>query len=378
MKTILITGVSSGLGRAIAQEALARGHRVVGTVRQERQRREFEEAAPGRSIGRILDLAETAEIAPLVSSVEDECGGIDTLVNNAGYGLRGVVEELDLDALRRQFEVNVFAQVAMMQAVLPGMRRRRAGHIVNMASMGGMVAFPALGAYHATKFAMMGINDSLAQEVSPLGIRVTAVLPGLYDTDWRGRSQAHAERRFTDYDALLARDQDLAWGDPAALGQVVLDAIEIETPPQHLLVGPSALAIVRGRLSEWGKGQLRDTLQPIRKQGGDHARPVRTPDRDHGVTSRRKTSTDGRGGPDQAGGRNGGGSHSGGAGREPRRDGMDRYGRTRPRRCPSELNGVAICPGNSPSLSAARCPFGRQASCPTRNSVLRRSRSQKP
>ncbi len=128
MKTVLITGVSSGLGRAVADAALARGHRVVGTLRDEATRQAFEQLAPGRAFGRLLDVTDTAAIAPLVGAVEAEHGSVDVLVNNAGYGHRGVLEEVTLADLRRQFEVNVFAPVALIQAVLPGMRARGAGH----------------------------------------------------------------------------------------------------------------------------------------------------------------------------------------------------------------------------------------------------------
>lgn len=251
MKTILITGVSSGLGRAIATEALARGHRVIGTVRHRDQAESFDSVAPERSFGRILDVADGASIVPFVRAVEGDFGTPDVLVNNAGYGLRGVVEELDPDALRHQLEVNLIGPVALIQAVLPGMRARRSGHIVNMASMGSVVAFPTLAAYHASKFALLGLGDALAQEIAQFGIRVTAILPGVYRSDWGGRSQAQANHGIADYDALLAQRPDLPWGDPAALGRVVVDAIACVDPPRHLLVGPTALAAVRTRLAEW-------------------------------------------------------------------------------------------------------------------------------
>ena len=235
---------------------MARGHRVVGTLRDDAQGEAFEALAPGRAFARLLDVTHVGEMAPLVEAIEAEVGPIDVLVNNAGYGLRGMVEELDLAALRRQFEVNVFAPVALAQAVLPAMRRRRAGLIVNMVSMGGIVTFPGLGAYHGSKFALLGLNDALAQEVGPLGIAVMAVLPGVYRSDWTGRSQAHATTQIEDYaplhDAQARTSAAIPWGDPAALGRAVLDAIEIETPPAHLLVGPVALRNVRQRLTEWG------------------------------------------------------------------------------------------------------------------------------
>ena len=268
-KIILITGVSSGLGRAIAEVALARGHQVVGTLRDEGQRRAFEAAAPGRSIGRLLDVTDTAAIAPLVGAVEAEVGPIDVLVNNAGYGLQGVVEELELDALRRQFEVNVFAPVALIQAVLPGMRARRRGHIVNMSSMGGVVTFPGLGAYHGSKFALLGVSDTLAQEVEEFGIHVTAVLPGVFRSDWGGRSQSRASRSIADYDALLdlGRTGTFNWGDPAALGAVVVDTIAMDAPPKHLLVGPTAVDRIRAHLA--GFSAEIDRWEALSHAGGE-------------------------------------------------------------------------------------------------------------
>lgn len=250
-KTILITGVSSGLGRAIAETALARGHKVVGTLRDEAQRQAFEQILPGRSIGRLLDVTDTSTIVPLVHAAETEHGPLDVLINNAGYGLRGVVEEIAIDDLRRQFEVNVFAPAALIQAVLPGMRSRRRGHIVNMSSMGGVVTFPGLGAYNSSKFAILGLGDALAQEVAPLGIHVTTVQPGVFRSDWGSRSLSEAKHVIADYDWVFdpAQKPDLKWGDPAALASVVMEAIAADNPPLHLLVGPTAIRLVRARLA---------------------------------------------------------------------------------------------------------------------------------
>ena len=269
MKTILITGVSSGLGRAIAEAALARGHRVVGTLREETARQGFEQLAPGLAVGRLLDVTNTAAIRPLVGAVETEHGPIDVLVNNAGYGHEGVLEEVGLDDLRRQFEVNVFAPVAMIQAVLPGMRARGRGHILNISSMGGTVTFPGLGAYHGSKFALQGLGDTLAQEVAPFGIRVTSVQPGLYRSDWGGRSLSRSTRVNPGYDWVFdpARRSGLAWGDPAALGRVVAEAIDTEDPPLHLLVGPTALKLVRQKLSALS-AEI-DRWEPLSTAGGE-------------------------------------------------------------------------------------------------------------
>lgn len=250
-KTILITGVSSGLGRAMAEAALARGHLVVGTLRDETARRTFEGSAPGRSIGRLLDVTDTGAIAPLVKSLEAEHGPIDVLINNAGYGHEGALEEIALEDLRRQFEVNVFAPVALIQAVLPGMRSRRRGHILNISSMGGVVTYPGLGAYHGSKFALLGIGDMLAKEVAPLGVHVTTVQPGFFRSDWGGRSLSRSERKVADYDWIFDTTQrvDFRWGDPAALAEVVMEVVATDVPPLRLLVGPTAIRLVREKLS---------------------------------------------------------------------------------------------------------------------------------
>ena len=249
-KTILITGVSSGLGRAMAKAALERGHTVVGTLRQDADLKEFEGLAPGRAHGRILELTNTAAIAPVVKSVEAEVGPIDVLINNAGFGLLGTVEELSLEQVRREFEVNVFSHLAVIQAVLPGMRARRAGHILNMASMGGVITFPNVGAYHGSKFAVLGFTDALAQEVKPVGIHVTSILPGLFDTDWAGRSLEKTESRIVDYAWIAKRGKPAMTGHPAALADAVMQVIEAKDPPLRFLVGPVALKLVRDKLRE--------------------------------------------------------------------------------------------------------------------------------
>lgn len=175
-KTFLITGVSSGFGRALAEAALSDGHTVVGTVRNENDKQKFEALGEGVHAV-ILDVTDFGAIAPAVADVERTIGAIGVLVNNAGYGHEGILEESSIDDLRRQFEVNVFGAVAMIQAVLPFMRKRRAGHILNVTSMGGFITMPGLGYYHGSKFALEGISETLGKEVNDLGIKVTAVEP---------------------------------------------------------------------------------------------------------------------------------------------------------------------------------------------------------
>lgn len=251
-KTILITGASTGFGRALAEAALADGHKVVGTLRNDAARAEFDRLAPGRSFGRLLDVTDTQAIAPMVAGIERDIGPVDVLMNNAGYGHEGIVEESSLEDLKRQFDVNVFGAIAMIQAVLPFMRKRRAGHIINITSMGGTVTFPGISFYHGSKFALEGLSESLGKEVKDLGIAVTAVAPGGFRTDWAGRSMVRAERKISDYDAVFdpvrKRRQDNSGkqvGDPKKAARAMLDLIATKNPPAHLLLGSDALRFVR-------------------------------------------------------------------------------------------------------------------------------------
>lgn len=176
-KTLLITGASSGFGQALAREALDAGHRVVGTVRSEEARSALEAVAPGQAFGRLLDVTDLAAIEPTVAAIERDIGPLDVLVNSAGYGHEGILEESPLAEMRRQFEVNLFGAVAMIQAVLPYMRRRRRGHILNITSMGGYITMPGIAYYCGSKFALEGLSEALGKEVASLGIAVTAVAP---------------------------------------------------------------------------------------------------------------------------------------------------------------------------------------------------------
>lgn len=255
-KILLITGVSSGFGRALAQEAIAAGHRVVGTVRSEEARQEFETLDSTRALGRVLDVTDFEAIDGVVSEIETTVGPVDVLVNNAGYGHEGVMEESPLAEMRRQFDVNVFGAVAMMQAVLPYMRERRRGHIVNMTSMGGFITLPGIAYYCGSKFALEGISEVVGKEVKPLGIAVTAVAPGSFRTDWAGRSMIRTPRSIPDYDALFdpirkAREERSGkqLGDPVKAARAILTVIDSNTPPAHLLLGSDALDLVRGKLS---------------------------------------------------------------------------------------------------------------------------------
>lgn len=250
-KTLLITGVSSGLGRALAIAALTDGHTVVGTVRTAADAAAFEALSRGAAFARLLDVGDDDAAARVVDEVERTVGAIDVFVNNAGYGHEGLVEESSMADLRRQFDVNVFGAVALFKAVLPHMRARRAGRIIAISSMGGLISFPGLAFYHGSKFALEGIVASLRKEVAPLGIRVTAVEPGSFRTEWAGRSLVRTPRSIPDYDALFdplranrQKASGIQLGDPDKAARAILEIIAAPDPPAHLVLGSDALRLI--------------------------------------------------------------------------------------------------------------------------------------
>ncbi|SFQ69781.1 Short-chain dehydrogenase [Pseudomonas sp. NFPP07] len=257
IKTLFITGVSSGFGNALARQALAAGHRVIGTVRNEAALQAFQALSADRAHGVILDVTDFERIDSVVAAVEAVHGPVDVLVNNAGYGHEGIFEESPLEELRRQFDVNVFGAVAVTKAFLPYFRKRRAGHILNITSMGGTVTMPGIAYYCGSKFALEGISDTLSKELRPFNIFVTAVAPGSFRTDWAGRSMQRTPRSIADYDASFdplrkAREEKSGrqLGNPQKAAQAMLQVIASPTPPAHLLLGSDALSLVRSRLEQ--------------------------------------------------------------------------------------------------------------------------------
>ncbi len=250
-KQWLITGVSTGLGRAFATGALDAGHTVVGTVRRQTDAESFEALAPGQAFARVLDVTDDDAVFETVAEVEQSVGPIDVVVVNAGYSHEGLIEESSMDELRRQFATNVFGAVATIKAVLPGMRSRRQGHIFTVTSMGGLITFAGLGFYHGSKFALEGITDTLRKEVDRFGIHVTAIEPGGFRTDWAGRSMAHAQRSIADYDELMDPIQSARaarsghqLGNPAKAADALLTVLAAPNPPANLVLGSDALGFV--------------------------------------------------------------------------------------------------------------------------------------
>jgi len=251
--TFFITGANSGFGFAIAKAALDAGHRVIGTVRSEEARARLAENLP-EVIAVSCDVTQFDAVAGIVDQADSEHGPIDVLINNAGYGHEGVLEESPLEEMRRQFDVNVFGAVAVAKALLPHFRKRRRGFIVNVTSMGGMITMPGIAYYCGSKFALQGISEVMRAEMAPFGVHVTALCPGSFRTDWAGRSMVRSPRAITDYDAQFdpirtARQETSGkqTGDPVKLAQAVLTLIDADVPPPQLLLGSDALRLVRQR-----------------------------------------------------------------------------------------------------------------------------------
>lgn len=253
-KTFFITGANSGLGLAIATAAIADGHTVIGTVRSEASRAKLAELLP-TSHSVLCDVTEFDRIPDVIEQVENDHGPVDVLINNAGYGHEGVLEESPLEEMRRQFDVNVFGAVAVAKAFLPRFRQRRRGFIVNVTSMGGMITMPGIAYYCGSKFALQGISEVMRSEMAPFGVHVTTLCPGSFRTDWAGRSMVRTDRSIADYDSLFdpirqgrQEKSGKQLGNPAKLAAAVLTLIVSDDPPPQLLLGSDALKIVSERI----------------------------------------------------------------------------------------------------------------------------------
>lgn len=242
-----ITGTSQGFGRELVRAALGRGDSVVATSRHpEKVAAEFDDSAE-RLLAVPMDLRNAAEIAAAVDSAIARFGRIDVLVNNAGHGLLGAVEEASDAEIADVFETNVLGLLRVSRAVLPHLREQRSGRIVNISSIGGLTATPGWGIYCSTKFAVEGLSEALSQELAPLGVRVTLVEPGPFRTDFLGASLAVAARKISDYESTAGRTRDWSrnsngrqMGDPARGAKAIVNTVTLDDPPLHLLLGSDA------------------------------------------------------------------------------------------------------------------------------------------
>ena len=250
-----ITGCSTGLGKELARLVLARGWRAVVTARKPEQLNDLLEGHEENALALKLDVTDRTQVTEAVKQAEEKFGRIDVLVNNAGYGYLAAIEEGEDDQVRAMFETNFFGLVAITNAVLPGMRKRRSGHIVNISSIGGMVSFGATGYYHATKYALEGMSESLAIELKPLGIKVLIVEPGPFRTDWSGRSLLESKTVIEDYDRTAGerrrqtrKNSGKQPGDPVRAGEAMIKAVEAENAPLRLVLGKPGLDLVKKKL----------------------------------------------------------------------------------------------------------------------------------
>jgi NAD(P)-dependent dehydrogenase (short-subunit alcohol dehydrogenase family) len=242
-----ITGCSTGFGRELAKLILSRGWNAVVTARNTDLVKDLAEGYENTALVLPLDVTKKEQVLSAVAKAEEAFGKIDVLVNNAGYGYFTSIEEGEEEKIRAQFETNFFGLVNMIQAVLPGMRQRRTGHIINFSSIGGLVGFTATGFYHATKFAVEGLSESLSKEVEPLGIKVLIVEPGPFRTDWAGRSTSRTPTKIEDYASTVGARMDTSLegsgkqkGDPVRGCEAIITAVESNTPHLRLLLGEMA------------------------------------------------------------------------------------------------------------------------------------------
>lgn len=254
-KVWFITGCSTGFGRAVANEVLLQGNNVVVTARKTSDIEDIVAKYPNNAIAVALDVTNKEQIASSVQAALDKFGRIDVLLNNAGIGYFGAIEESEEAEVRKMFEINVFGLGNMTNAVLPTMRKQKSGHIINIASIGGLVGFPGIGYYNATKFAVDGLSESLSKEVAHLGIKVTIVCPSGFRTDWAGRSANDTKVVIDDYAASAHQNKDTIRGysgnqagDPLRAAKAIANIAEVENPPLRLLLGAAALKNARTKL----------------------------------------------------------------------------------------------------------------------------------
>ena len=279
-KVWFITGCSTGFGRNLAKEVLAKGYKAVVTARKKEDILDITSKYPETALALKLDVTKKEEITAAVADAVQHFGTIDVLVNNAGIGYFAAIEESEEEDVRRMFDINVFGLGNMTTAVLPTMRKQRSGHILNVASIGGLISFPGIGYYNATKYAVDGLSESLAKEVAHLGIKVTIICPSGFRTDWAGRSAKNSSINIADYDPSAHENKNTIRGysgnqpgDPERAAKAIIKAVESKHPPLRLLLGAAALKNARLKLGQlktdfdaWEETTVGADFPPIKRE----------------------------------------------------------------------------------------------------------------
>lgn len=255
-----ITGASTGFGRVLAEYLLSRGATVVATARKVADLEDLTNKYPGGVFILPLDVTSEGSIDHAVADAIAHAGHIDVLVNNAGFGVCGAVEEVTEQEYMPMFNTNLFGLINLTKAFLPMFRERRSGAIVNMSSIGGLIGMPGWGYYNATKFAVEGLSEALHAELAPMGIHVMVVEPGAFRTDFLGRSGQEAGRRIADYETTVGKTREYfntqagkQAGDPRRGAEAIVEAVNSPEPPKHLLLGKAALQRFRTHLEQWNE-----------------------------------------------------------------------------------------------------------------------------
>jgi NAD(P)-dependent dehydrogenase (short-subunit alcohol dehydrogenase family) len=259
-RTWFITGASTGFGRLLAEEVLKAGGTVIATARKLDKIADLERQYPQKAKALVLDVTDAGQVDSAVTQAFAQFGQVDVLVNNAGYGVAGAIEEVSESEFIPMFETNVFGLIGVTRAFLPHLREQRSGHILNLSSIGGLIGGAGIGFYNSAKFAVEGLSEALAAELAPLGIHVTIVEPGPFRTDFLGRSGVIAATRIADYDntagnmrKYFAENDGKQPGDPLRAVHAMMQVVESPTPPLRLLLGKSALQRIRTKLDNWQK-----------------------------------------------------------------------------------------------------------------------------
>ena len=259
-KVWFITGSNSGFGRSLTEAVLEKGYKVVATTRHPEEIEDLVKQYPDTVKAVSLDITKASEITSAIDTALQTFGRVDVLVNNAGFGTLGAVEEISDEQVRKQFEVNCFGTLNLTKAMLPHFRQRKAGHILNVSSVGGFTAFPGTGIYCATKFAIEGYSEALAKEIAPLGIKLTLVEPGAFRTEFAGDSLATPDEQIDDYEEtahkFVKMQEEMSGeqpGDPDKAAQAMIKVVDSDNPPMRLVLGEDALKATRQKIETFQK-----------------------------------------------------------------------------------------------------------------------------